>query len=84
MTMLRREFGRTGWNVAAVGFGAWAIGGTWGEVKEEDAKAALHAVLDEGVDLIDKSDVYGYGRTERFMRDVLRERGGEDTIVASE
>lgn len=83
MTMLRREFGRTGWNVAAVGFGAWAIGGTWGEVKEEDAKAALHAALDEGVDFIDTADVYGDGRSERIIREVLKERGGERPIVAT-
>lgn len=83
MTMLRREFGRTGWNVAAVGFGAWAIGGTWGEVNEEDAKAALHAALDEGVDFIDTADVYGDGRSERIIREVLKERGGERPIVAT-
>lgn len=81
--MLRRDFGRTGWQVAAVGFGAWAIGGTWGEVSEEDARAALHAALDEGVDFIDTADVYGDGRSERIIREVLKERGGERPIVAT-
>ena len=81
--MLRREFGRTGWTVGAVGFGAWAIGGTWGEVSEEDARAALHAALDEGVDFIDTADVYGDGRSERIIREVLKERGGERPIVAT-
>jgi aryl-alcohol dehydrogenase-like predicted oxidoreductase len=81
--MLRREFGRTGWTVGAVGFGAWAIGGTWGEVSEEDARAALHAALDEGVDFIDTADVYGDGRSERIIRDVLKERGGDRPIVAT-
>lgn len=81
--MLRRTFGRTGWEVAAVGFGAWAIGGSWGEVGEADARAALHAALDEGVDFIDTADVYGDGRSERIIRDVLKERGGERPIVAT-
>jgi aryl-alcohol dehydrogenase-like predicted oxidoreductase len=81
--MLRRRFGRTGWEVAAVGFGAWAIGGSWGEVGEGDARAALHAALDEGVDFIDTADVYGDGRSERIIRDVLRERGGERPVVAT-
>ena len=71
MTMLRREFGRTGWNVAAVGFGAWAIGGTWGVVKEEDAKAALLAALDEGVGIIETADVYADGRSERIICETL-------------
>ncbi|TNC62473.1 aldo/keto reductase [Rubellimicrobium roseum] len=81
--MLTRDFGRTGWRVAAVGFGAWAIGGTWGEVSEEDARAALHAALDEGVNFIDTADVYGDGRSERIIREVLKERGGERPIVAT-
>ena len=83
MTMLTIEFGRTGWQVSAVGFGAWAIGGTWGEVSEEDARAALHAALDEGVNFIDTADVYGDGRSERIIREVLRERGGERPVVAT-
>lgn len=78
-----REFGRTGWTVSGVGFGAWAIGGSWGEVAEEDARAALHAALDEGVNFIDTADVYGDGRSERIIREVLRERGGERPIVAT-
>ncbi|MFW5843493.1 MAG: aldo/keto reductase, partial [Spirochaetota bacterium] len=36
-----RNFGRTGWKVSEIGFGAWAIGGSWGTVSEEDAVAAL-------------------------------------------
>ncbi len=81
--MLMREFGRTGWRVAGIGFGAWAIGGSWGEVAEDDARAALHAALDEGVNFIDTADVYGDGRSERIIREVLRERGGERPVVAT-
>ena len=83
MTMLTRTFGRTGWQVAGVGFGAWAIGGTWGEVSEADARAAVNAALDEGVNFIDTADVYGDGRSETIIRKVLRERGGERPIVAT-
>lgn len=73
--MLKRRFGRTGWEVGAVGFGAWAIGGSWGPVAEADARAALHAALDAGTDFIDTADVYGDGRSERIIRAVLQERG---------
>jgi aryl-alcohol dehydrogenase-like predicted oxidoreductase len=75
MTLHPRRFQRLGRSVHPVGFGAWAIGGTWGEVSEADAKAALHAALDGGVDFIDTADVYGDGRSERIIRDVLTERG---------
>ena len=32
--MQYRELGRTGWKVSTISFGAWAIGGAWGEVEE--------------------------------------------------
>jgi aryl-alcohol dehydrogenase-like predicted oxidoreductase len=78
-----RRFGRTNWNLSEIGFGAWAIGGSWGNVDEADARASLHAALDAGMTFIDTADVYGDGRSERIIRDVLRERGGERPIVAT-
>jgi aryl-alcohol dehydrogenase-like predicted oxidoreductase len=76
-------FGRTGRTTTRIGFGAWAIGGTWGDVSIEDAKAALHAALDAGMTFIDTADVYGDGRSERIIREVLIERGGERPFVAT-
>ena len=57
--MQSRPFGTTGRSVSEIGFGAWAIGASWGEVSEGDAVAALHAALDAGVTFIDTADVYG-------------------------
>lgn len=76
-------FGRTGRSTTRIGFGAWAIGGTWGEVTHEDAKATLHAALDAGMTFIDTADVYGEGRSERIIREVLAERGGDRPYVAT-
>lgn len=75
--MNNREFGRTGWSVSEVGFGAWAIGGSWGAVSEEDAVAALHAAIDEGVNFVDTADVYGDGRSEQIVGRVVKERPEE-------
>ena len=81
--MERIPFGRTGRQTTRLGFGAWAIGGTWGEVSLADAKAALHAALDAGMTFIDTADVYGDGRSERIIREVLAERPGERPFVAT-
>ena len=62
-----RELGRTGWRVSTASFGAWAIGGTWGTVRDEDSMAALHAALDHGVNFFDTADVYGDGRSEKLL-----------------
>jgi aryl-alcohol dehydrogenase-like predicted oxidoreductase len=83
MSIQKRRFGRTNWQVSEIGFGAWAIGGSWGSVDETDAKAALNAALDAGMTFIDTADVYGDGRSERIIRDTLKERGGERPIVAT-
>ena len=74
MTLSTRPLGRTGHTTTAIGFGAWAIGGTWGEVTMDEAKATLHAALDAGMTFIDTADVYGDGRSERIIREVLAER----------
>lgn len=81
--MQERKLGRTGVAVSEIGFGAWAIGGAWGDVSMEDAKAALHAALDQGCSFIDTADVYGDGRSEQIIAEVLAERGGERPFVAT-
>jgi aryl-alcohol dehydrogenase-like predicted oxidoreductase len=78
-----RELGRTGWQVSEISLGAWAIGGSWGEVDDAESLAALHKALDLGVNFIDTADVYGDGRSERLVRQALRERRGERIYVAT-
>jgi aryl-alcohol dehydrogenase-like predicted oxidoreductase len=78
-----RPFGRTGRTTTPIGFGAWAIGGTWGEVTESDARDTLHAALDSGQTFIDTADVYGDGRSERIIAAVLAERSGPRPFVAT-
>ncbi len=69
-----RELGRTGWKVSAISFGAWAIGGTWGPVDEQESLAALRRALDLGVNFFDTADVYGDGISERLLAQLRRER----------
>ena len=69
--------------VSAISFGAWAIGGFWGEVDDEQSMQALHAAVDEGVNFIDTADVYGDGRSERLIARLKRERPGEQIWVAT-
>jgi aryl-alcohol dehydrogenase-like predicted oxidoreductase len=78
-----RELGSIGWRVSEVSFGAWAIGGDWGPVDNEQSLAALHKALDLGVNFIDTADVYGDGRSETLIGRVLRERPGERIYVAT-
>lgn len=72
--MQYRTLGKTGWQVSAISFGAWAIGGTWGPVADQDSLAALHRALDLGVNFFDTADVYGDGRSERLLARLRKER----------
>jgi aryl-alcohol dehydrogenase-like predicted oxidoreductase len=81
--MREHKFGRTEFTVSDIGFGAWQIGGSWGEVSEADGRAALNAALDAGMTFIDTADVYGDGRSEKIIAEVLKARGGERPMVAS-
>lgn len=76
-----RPFGRTGWQVSEISFGAWAIGGSWGEVADSDALAALHTSIDQGINLIDTADVYGDGRSERLIAQVRKERSDPVYVI---
>jgi aryl-alcohol dehydrogenase-like predicted oxidoreductase len=76
-----REFGRTGWKIASVGFGAWAIGGTWGPVDDEESLKTLHRALDLGVNFFDTADVYGDGRSERLLARLKKERSDPFYVV---
>ena len=72
--MQYRELGRTGWKVSTISFGAWAIGGSWGQSDDADAMATLHRALDLGVNFFDTADVYGDGRSERLIARLRTER----------
>ena len=77
-----RTLGRTGWQVSASSFGAWAIGADWGTVDDQESLAALHRAIDLGVNFIDTADVYGDGRSERLVSQLLKERS-ETIYVAT-
>lgn len=73
--MKTRAFGRTGWEVSEVSFGAWGIGGRdWGGADEAESMATLHAALDCGINFFDTADVYGDGLSERLIARLRRER----------
>ncbi len=80
--MQYRTLGRTGYDVSAISFGAWAIGAGWGAVKDDVSLAALHTALDMGGNFIDTADVYGDGHSEKLIAKVLKERS-EPVFVAT-
>ena len=79
--MQYRILGSTGWDVSAIGFGAWAIGGSWGTVDDHKSLQALEAAVDAGVNFFDTADVYGDGRSETLLAQLSRDH--DDIHVAT-
>ncbi len=81
--MEKRTLGRTGRSVGVVGLGAWQLGADWGSVSTQDALATLHAAVEAGVTFIDTADVYGDGRSEKVIAQLLKERPDAGLTVAT-
>jgi len=80
--MDERPLGSTGYDVTEVGMGTWNIGGDWGDVSDGEGREAIRAALDTGVTFLDTADVYGDGRSERLISEVLADRE-EEPVVAT-
>ena len=57
--MLNRRFGKTGWDVSAIGLGTWNIGNQWGEMDDATAEQIVKAARDGGMNLFDTAESYG-------------------------
>ncbi|MFC7100754.1 aldo/keto reductase [Nonomuraea rubra] len=88
--MTVRQLGRSGIQVSAIGFGAWAIGGPftsggkpagWGEVDDDESIAAVRRALELGITFFDTADVYGTGHSERVLGRALAGRRDEVVIA---
>ena len=80
--MQSRRLGKSGRDVSEIGFGAWAIGGSWGDTNDEESLDGLHAAVDAGVTFFDTADVYGDGRSEKLIARLLHDRD-EPLVVAT-
>ena len=69
--MKKRKFGKIGWDVSEISLGCWAMGADWGDVSEEQAKDILKTSFDNGVNFFDTADVYGDGRSEKFLGEFI-------------
>lgn len=72
--MRLRNLGKQGPQVSEIAFGAWAIGGGWGQQADADSLRTLNAALDAGVNLIDTAEGYGNGHSEALIAQVVKQR----------
>ena len=68
-----RKLGKSGLELSAITYGAFAIGGTmWGGNEKQNSIAAIHAALDHGVSTIDTAPFYGFGLSEELIGEAIK------------
>ncbi len=77
-----RQFGRTGLNVSALGFGCWEIGGTYGRIEEGEFRRAVAQAVDNGITCFDTAEAYGMGVSEEALARALGGRRN-DVVIAT-
>src|SRR5438270_13208963 len=84
--MKTRKLGNSDLEITAIGFGAWAIGGSgwafsWGPQEDNDSIAAIHAAMDSGINWIDTAAVYGLGHSEEVVARALKGRSNRPYVL---
>ena len=74
--MKYRKLGNSGIDVSVIGHGTWAMGNDFfGDIDESAAISAIHASLDNGVNLIDTAAAYGDdGASEKVVAKAIKDR----------
>jgi aryl-alcohol dehydrogenase-like predicted oxidoreductase len=81
--MQYRRFGRTGWQVSEIAFGAWQIGGDWGQVDDRQSIDTLLYAYGNGINFVDTAELYGKGHSEEVIGRSLKEWRGDKIYVAT-
>lgn len=80
--------GNTGIQISAMGLGIWAWGDTfiWDYGKDfdrSDINEAWSASIEAGITFIDTAEIYGFGRSERILGELLQGEHGLDLQIAT-
>jgi aryl-alcohol dehydrogenase-like predicted oxidoreductase len=77
--MERRQLGRSGLEVSALGLGCMSMSGSYGPSDERESLATIERALELGVDFLDTADWYGHGHNEELVGRAIR--GRRDAVV---
>ena len=72
--MKYRKLGQSDLTVSAIGLGCMSMSGLYGKVEEADAIATIQQAPEIGVNLLDTSDFYGFGKNEELVCKALQGR----------
>ncbi|WP_210617563.1 aldo/keto reductase [Mammaliicoccus lentus] len=79
------KLGKTDIKVNPIGLGTNAVGGhnLYTNLDEEQGKDVVRAAIENGVTLLDTAFIYGPGRSEELVGEVVKEYNREDVVIAT-
>jgi aryl-alcohol dehydrogenase-like predicted oxidoreductase len=78
----KRSLGSSGIEVSAVGLGCMSLSGVYGKSSDDGGISLIHEALDQGITLLDTSDMYGFGHNEELVGKAIKGRR-DDVVLAT-
>ncbi len=70
----RRALGSGGLTVSAIGLGCMSLSGVYGSAEDAASETLVQYAIDQGVDHLDSSDMYGWGHNEELLGRAIKGR----------
>ncbi len=77
-----RTFGRIGWRIGEVGYGMWGLA-DWSGSDQAEIQRALNRAVELGCNFFDTAWVYGLGRSEQILGNLLQQHPGKKLHFAT-
>jgi aryl-alcohol dehydrogenase-like predicted oxidoreductase len=70
-------------NASAIGFGCWAIGGTWNNIDDKRSIDTIRTAIDHDINFFDVAPIYGKGHAETILGKALQGIDRDKVIIAT-
>ena len=78
----RRKLGNSDLSVSPIGLGCMSLSGVYGAADDVESETLIRHALDQGVNFLDSSDMYGWGHNETLLARILKDRRA-DIVLAT-
>ena len=69
--------------LSSVGFGCWAIGGTWNNTEDQKSIETIKKAVELGINFFDVAPIYGMGHSEKILGESLKDYDRSSLFIAT-